>query len=329
MPNWFYTDDFGFQQGPVSDAQLKKLATQGMISPDTLLETDAGKKGKAGQIKGLFPAAPDPLASSTEPPPLFNDTEMAAMQVERVSSSPQQPLQTGGEESFWMKFYRKHTANGKYAWQMIVILVILPIVFLFFFLTTASLEGTWVQNHDPDAPKTVELFKDGTGTWDGHKITWRTESQKRGRRSYDYFLHFQFTDIRMRGRGGTVGYNIVFSTLTLMFEDGNVKYTKQKGGAAAEDDVAVKDETVKDENVQQQNPVTPPAARTPLQPNPEEAERRRQEQEQQRLEREKRMQQQREEHERRMQEARQRQEQMQREAEQRRLEMQQRMRQGN
>ena len=91
MPNWYYIDDFGQQQGPVSDSQLKKLAIQGMIQPDTPLETDAGKKGKAGQIKGLFPAVTDSFAQTAEPPPLFNDAEVAAMQVERLSNVQQPP----------------------------------------------------------------------------------------------------------------------------------------------------------------------------------------------------------------------------------------------
>jgi len=69
MPNWFYLDANGQQQGPVSDSQLKTLATQGIIQPDTPLATDTGKKGTAGQIRGLFPAAAAPATTPAENDP--------------------------------------------------------------------------------------------------------------------------------------------------------------------------------------------------------------------------------------------------------------------
>ena len=47
-PNYFYADAYGQKQGPVSPQQLKKLAMQGIITPNTPLETDTGKKGLAG-----------------------------------------------------------------------------------------------------------------------------------------------------------------------------------------------------------------------------------------------------------------------------------------
>jgi len=53
MPNFYYTDENG-QKGLINPQQLKALAVQGIITPDTPLETDTGYKGKAGQIKGLF-----------------------------------------------------------------------------------------------------------------------------------------------------------------------------------------------------------------------------------------------------------------------------------
>ena len=101
MPNWFYIDAFGQQQGPVNDAQLKKLVAQQIILPDTPLVTDAGKKGKAGQVKGLFPAAADdPFAQFAEPPPLFNDAELAAIQAERALPPPQQRPQNSARQPY-------------------------------------------------------------------------------------------------------------------------------------------------------------------------------------------------------------------------------------
>jgi len=62
MPNFFYFDQFNQKQGPVDDQQLKELAAQGVIGPQTPLETDTGHKGTAGQIPGLFGAASEPFA---------------------------------------------------------------------------------------------------------------------------------------------------------------------------------------------------------------------------------------------------------------------------
>ena len=54
MPNFFYFNATGQKFGPVNDVQLKSLATQGAIHPQTLLETDTGHRGQASQIPGLF-----------------------------------------------------------------------------------------------------------------------------------------------------------------------------------------------------------------------------------------------------------------------------------
>jgi hypothetical protein len=72
MPNFYYTDENG-QRGLINEQQLKALAVQGVITPDTLLETDNGHKGKAGQIKGLFAAAPPPVTQTKQiKPPTTN-----------------------------------------------------------------------------------------------------------------------------------------------------------------------------------------------------------------------------------------------------------------
>jgi len=59
MPNYFYTDANGQKQGPYSSGQLKELAKTGRITPETVIETDDGKKAKAGKVQGLaFPETP-------------------------------------------------------------------------------------------------------------------------------------------------------------------------------------------------------------------------------------------------------------------------------
>ncbi|MDR1960416.1 MAG: DUF805 domain-containing protein [Planctomycetaceae bacterium] len=56
---WYYYDDDGEKQGPISPAQLKALAANGMITPETMLESEDGRTGKAGKLNGLsFPEPP-------------------------------------------------------------------------------------------------------------------------------------------------------------------------------------------------------------------------------------------------------------------------------
>jgi len=66
MSNYFFTDANGQKQGPVNDQHLKELAAQGIIGPNTPMETDTGYQGTAGQIPGLNfnvpPSAPSPFA---------------------------------------------------------------------------------------------------------------------------------------------------------------------------------------------------------------------------------------------------------------------------
>jgi hypothetical protein len=67
MPNFFYYDANGQKFGPVNDQQLKALATQGIIVPQTPLETDSGHRGTAGQIPGLCPAMLQPTILPQQP----------------------------------------------------------------------------------------------------------------------------------------------------------------------------------------------------------------------------------------------------------------------
>ena len=55
--NWFYYDQQGQKIGPITDLELRELIDQGLILPDTKLETDSGHTGKARQVPGLFAAA--------------------------------------------------------------------------------------------------------------------------------------------------------------------------------------------------------------------------------------------------------------------------------
>ena len=70
MPNFFYIDANGQKQGLFTAQQLQALATQGIISPQTPLETDTGHKGTAGQIPGL-------QFNTTAPPPFVQPAQVA------------------------------------------------------------------------------------------------------------------------------------------------------------------------------------------------------------------------------------------------------------
>lgn len=60
MPKWFYYDASETKIGPLSDGQLKTLCQNGTIARTTILETDSGQKGRAEQVKGLFPSKSTP-----------------------------------------------------------------------------------------------------------------------------------------------------------------------------------------------------------------------------------------------------------------------------
>jgi len=51
--NWFYFDEVG-KRVAVTGGQLKWLARQGIISPETVVENEAGKSALAKNVKGLI-----------------------------------------------------------------------------------------------------------------------------------------------------------------------------------------------------------------------------------------------------------------------------------
>ena len=55
MATWFYTNEKG-ERIAVTGGQLKGFAKAGLITPETIVETEDGKKARAGKVKGLtFP----------------------------------------------------------------------------------------------------------------------------------------------------------------------------------------------------------------------------------------------------------------------------------
>jgi hypothetical protein len=72
VANFYYYDNNGRKIGPIDNAQLKVLAVQGVIVPDTVLEKEDGKQERAGQVKGLVLPVPVP---PSVPPPLPPETQ--------------------------------------------------------------------------------------------------------------------------------------------------------------------------------------------------------------------------------------------------------------
>jgi len=57
MAIYFYTDKKG-KRTSVTGGQLKGLAKTGQITPETIVETEAGKTARAGKVTGLTFAEP-------------------------------------------------------------------------------------------------------------------------------------------------------------------------------------------------------------------------------------------------------------------------------
>jgi hypothetical protein len=69
MANWYYYNESG-DKIEVTGGQLKSLAQQGLIVPETVVETPDGKTGRAGKVKGLaFATLADSSSKSNVIPP--------------------------------------------------------------------------------------------------------------------------------------------------------------------------------------------------------------------------------------------------------------------
>ena len=62
MANWYYYNESG-DKIEVTGGQLKGLAKAGRITPDTIVETEDGKKARAGKVKGLTFAVSESVES--------------------------------------------------------------------------------------------------------------------------------------------------------------------------------------------------------------------------------------------------------------------------
>ena len=67
---WYYYDHNGQKQGPITSGQLKELANQGTVTPETIIENEEGKSAFAKDVKGLtfVEATPSELPQYTAAP---------------------------------------------------------------------------------------------------------------------------------------------------------------------------------------------------------------------------------------------------------------------
>ena len=83
-PSWFYYTPQGTtdtRNGPVTVAQLKQMALQGMITSETFIENVNGRREKAGNVRGLEFANPVPIP----PPPPATPPPVAPIPVSQSS----------------------------------------------------------------------------------------------------------------------------------------------------------------------------------------------------------------------------------------------------
>lgn len=66
MTTWYYYDGNG-DKIEVTGGQLKGLAKAGLITPDTIVETEDGKKARAGKVNGLAFVTPETIPSEPSP----------------------------------------------------------------------------------------------------------------------------------------------------------------------------------------------------------------------------------------------------------------------
>ena len=96
MPNYFYTDANGNKQGPFTAEQLQTMAKRGIITPDTLLETDTGHKGTASQIPGLN-------FNTAEPSPSTQASQAAPSMQDKIHTARATAKQAASEAGDWAK----------------------------------------------------------------------------------------------------------------------------------------------------------------------------------------------------------------------------------
>ena len=87
MSTWYYTDEKG-ERVSVTGGQLKWLAKNGKITPETIVETEDGKTAPARKVKGLTFITPESTPSETAP---VEPAQPAESEIYGVAASSTKP----------------------------------------------------------------------------------------------------------------------------------------------------------------------------------------------------------------------------------------------
>jgi len=101
MSNWYYYNEQG-EKISVTGGQLKGLAKTGLITPETIIETECGKSAQAGKVKGLtFGTVPQPkTVKPVEPTPFIATVPTANQTISQTApQSVTVPVAAGGKSS--------------------------------------------------------------------------------------------------------------------------------------------------------------------------------------------------------------------------------------
>ena len=114
MAKWFYYNESG-EKIEVTGGQLKGLAKAGMITPETVIETEDGKTARAGKVKGLTFAETAPVETppSVEPTDaqnrVSNKTEVAKIGWMSEYNGLKTATQQGNPEAmFYLGYFSLH-----------------------------------------------------------------------------------------------------------------------------------------------------------------------------------------------------------------------------
>lgn len=92
MAKWFYFDKSGSKIGPVESEGMRKLAESGLITPETVIETESGRQSTAGKIQGLvFSATQYEPISRDEPEEYFNPFSTPNIKIIETLPPPPPP----------------------------------------------------------------------------------------------------------------------------------------------------------------------------------------------------------------------------------------------
>ncbi|MDR1142233.1 MAG: DUF4339 domain-containing protein [Planctomycetaceae bacterium] len=105
MANWYYYDNIGKKHGPIDVAQLKMLALQGIITPETIIENRHGQTRKASEVNGLCPTPPPvPIPPNISEPNSFNSSTPSPTESSQHSQTNHSKL-TGFQANFFLKWF--------------------------------------------------------------------------------------------------------------------------------------------------------------------------------------------------------------------------------